>query len=49
MQVDAKVGGMIASTTHQYGSQYGNYESTLFGRDAEHGGISYTDATGYST
>ena len=31
VQVDAKVGGKIASTTHQYGSQYGNYESTLFG------------------
>ena len=46
VQVDAKVGGKIASTTHQYGSQYGNYESTLFGRDAEHGGIAYTDANG---
>ncbi len=43
IQVDAKVGGKIASTTHQYGSQYGNYESTLFGRDASHGGITYTD------
>ncbi len=46
VQVDAKVGGKIASTTHQYGSQYGNYESTLFGRDAAHGGIAYTDANG---
>ena len=46
VQVDAKVGGKIASTTHQYGSQYGNYESTLFGRDAAHGGISYVDANG---
>ncbi|MDB5276213.1 SusC/RagA family TonB-linked outer membrane protein [Ferruginibacter paludis] len=46
IQVDAKVGGKIASTTHQYGSEYGNYQSTLFGRDAEHGGIAYTDANG---
>ena len=46
VQVDAKVGGKIASTTHQYGSEYGNYESTLFGRDAEHGGVAYTDASG---
>ncbi|MES2892711.1 MAG: SusC/RagA family TonB-linked outer membrane protein [Bacteroidota bacterium] len=46
VQVDAKVGGKIASTTHQYGSQYGNYESTLFGRDAAHGGVSYVDAAG---
>jgi len=46
VQVDAKVGGKIASTTHQYGSQYGNYESTLFGRDAGHGGIAYVDANG---
>lgn len=46
LQVDAKVGGEIASTTHQYGSEYGNYESTLFGRDAAHGGVSYTDANG---
>ncbi len=46
VQVDAKVGGKIASTTHQYGSQYGNYESTLFGRDAAHGGVSYVDANG---
>ncbi len=46
VQVDAKVGGKIASTTHQYGSQYGNYESTLFGRDAEHGGIAYVDDNG---
>lgn len=46
VQVDAKIGGKIASTTHQYGSQYGNYKSTLFGRDAAHGGVAYTDATG---
>jgi len=43
VQVDAKVGGKIASTTHQYGSEYGNYKSTLFGRDAAHGGVAWTD------
>jgi len=46
VQVDAKVGGKIASTTHQYGAEYGNYKSTLFGRDTEHGGVTYKDATG---
>jgi len=46
VQLDAKVGGRIASTTHQYGSEYGNYESTLFGRDAEHGGVAYVDNNG---
>jgi len=46
LQVDGKFGGKIASTTHQYGSQYGNYESTLFGRDASTGGIAYVDDNG---
>jgi iron complex outermembrane receptor protein len=46
LQVDAKVGGLMASGTHQYGSQYGSFESTLFGRDAEHGGVSYVDDQG---
>jgi iron complex outermembrane receptor protein len=42
-QVDSKVGGLMASATHQYGSEFGSFESTLFGRDAAHGGVSYTD------
>ncbi|MFT3933350.1 MAG: SusC/RagA family TonB-linked outer membrane protein [Chitinophagaceae bacterium] len=46
VQVDAKVGGKIASTTQQYGAEYGNYKSTLFGRDTEHGGVTYKDASG---
>lgn len=46
VQVDAKVGGLMASGTHQYGSANGSLENSLFGRDAEHGGISYTDANG---
>lgn len=42
VQVDAKVGGMMASATHQYGSQYGSFEGTLFGRDLSRGGLEYT-------
>ena len=38
-QLDAKIGGMMASATHQYGSTYGSFESTLFGRSAEYGGL----------
>lgn len=47
-QVDSKVGGKMASATHQYGSEYGSFESTLFGRDAEHGGVAWTDDQGRS-
>lgn len=46
VQVDAKVGGLMASATHQYGSEFGSFESTLWGRDAEHGGIQWTDDNG---
>ena len=46
VQVDAKVGGLMASATHQYGSEYGSFESTLYGRDAAHGGVTWTDANG---
>ncbi len=46
IQVDAKVGGLMASATHQYGTNYGSFESTLFGRDTETGGVSYTDDQG---
>ncbi|MGN6436655.1 MAG: SusC/RagA family TonB-linked outer membrane protein [Agriterribacter sp.] len=42
VQVDAKIGGMMASATHQYGSQYGSFEGTLPGRDLSKGGIEYT-------
>ncbi len=48
VQVDAKVGGLMASATHQYGSEYGSFESTLYGRDAEHGGVAWTDDNGKS-
>lgn len=46
VQVDSKFGGLMASATHQYGVNYGSFESTLFGRDASHGGVEYNDANG---
>ncbi len=46
VQIDAKVGGVMASGTHQYGSSNGAFAFTLPGRDAAHGGIAYTDANG---
>jgi iron complex outermembrane recepter protein len=46
VQVDAKIGGNIASATHQYGASSGSLKSSLFGRDAEHGGVSYVDENG---
>lgn len=45
-QLDGKFGGMMASATHQYGSQYGSFKSTLFGRTKEYGGVAWTDAQG---
>jgi iron complex outermembrane recepter protein len=45
-QLDGKFGGMMASATHQYGSQYGSFKSTLFGRTKEYGGAAWTDAQG---
>jgi iron complex outermembrane receptor protein len=45
-QFDAKIGGKMASATHQYGSQYGSFESTLYGRTAESGGVAWTDPQG---
>lgn len=46
IQVDSKIGGLMASATHQYGSNTGAFKNSLFGRDAAHGGVSYTDAGG---
>ena len=46
VQVDAKIGGKMASATHQYGSEYGSFKSTLYGRDAAHGGVQWTDDNG---
>jgi iron complex outermembrane receptor protein len=38
-QIDSKIGGMMASATHQYGSNGGTIGSTVFGRSAEFGGL----------
>lgn len=45
-QIDSKIGGLMASATHQYGSTNGSLKSTLFGRDASTGGIEFIDAAG---
>ncbi|WP_293312029.1 SusC/RagA family TonB-linked outer membrane protein [Pedobacter sp. UBA5917] len=45
-QIDAKVGGLLASGTHQYGTNFGAFESTLFGRSADFGGLPRKDAQG---
>lgn len=40
--LDMRVGGLVASYTNKYGMAYGVTESSLRGRDSEHGGISWT-------
>ena len=45
-QIDAKIGGLMASGTHQYGSANGSFANSLFGRDEASGGVTYTDASG---
>jgi iron complex outermembrane receptor protein len=46
IQVDAKIGGLMASATHQYGSSNGSLKNSLFGRNAELGGVTYEDENG---
>ncbi|MCF0072300.1 SusC/RagA family TonB-linked outer membrane protein [Dyadobacter sp. CY261] len=46
VQADAKIGGLMSSATHQYGSSTGAFAFTLPGRNAELGGVAYTDADG---
>lgn len=46
LQIDSKIGGVMASSTHAYGSAFGSFKNSLFGRDAEHGGIAFTDEQG---
>lgn len=46
IQIDAKIGGLMASATHQYGSSNGSLKNSLFGRDTEHGGVDYVDDDG---
>lgn len=45
-QIDGKIGGLMASATHQYGSAAGSLANSLYGRDAASGGIAFTDANG---
>ncbi|MBD2752698.1 SusC/RagA family TonB-linked outer membrane protein [Spirosoma validum] len=45
-QLDSKIGGVMASATHAYGSAFGSLSNSLAGRDAENGGIAFTDAQG---
>ncbi|MGE9314334.1 SusC/RagA family TonB-linked outer membrane protein [Niabella sp. CJ426] len=40
--LDAKIGGDVWSSTYYYGSQYGSLTNTLFGRNSELGGLTYT-------
>ncbi len=42
MLFDARFGGDIASATYNYGRYSGALESSLFGRDTEHGGLPRT-------
>ena len=44
--VDFRVGGELMSGSYFYGTGRGKIKDTLFGRDAEHGGITYIDANG---
>ncbi|KIC95736.1 TonB-dependent receptor [Flavihumibacter solisilvae] len=46
VQIDAKVGGLLASATHQYGSANGSLKNSLYGRDLASGGKTYTDGNG---
>jgi iron complex outermembrane receptor protein len=46
IQVDSKVGGVMASATDQYGSETGNFKNSLPGRNAALGGIAFTDGSG---
>ncbi len=44
--VQARLGGDMFSASHQYGTGRGTVASTINGRDAEHGGIAWTDKEG---
>jgi TonB-linked SusC/RagA family outer membrane protein len=44
--IDASIGGSLFSGSAQTGYYAGVYAGTLPGRDAEHGGITFTDAKG---
>ena len=42
VQLDARFGGKVAIYGGHYGGAYGYLETSLYGRDPEHGGLSYT-------
>jgi len=42
VQVDSKVGGLMASATDQYGSETGSLKNSLYGRNAALGGAAFT-------
>ena len=47
--IDVKIGGDVSSYSGRYGAAYGLLQSTMYGRDAENGGITWTstkDGTG---
>lgn len=44
--VNVKMGGDIESQSYQWGTATGSLKSTVFGRDAEHGGITWTSSNG---
>jgi len=46
VQADAKIGGIMSSATHQYGSSTGSFAFTLPGRTTDLGGVTFTDAEG---
>lgn len=46
VQIDAKIGGLMASASHQYGSETGDFKNSLKGRNAASGGLTYTDGSG---
>jgi iron complex outermembrane recepter protein len=46
VQVDSKVGGLMASATDQYGSETGSLKNSLHGRNAALGGLAFTDGSG---
>jgi len=48
IQVDSKVGGLMASSTSQYGSETGVMKNSLPGRNAGLGGIAFTDGNNVS-
>jgi iron complex outermembrane receptor protein len=46
VQIDSKVGGLLASATDQYGSETGSLKNSLHGRNAALGGLAFTDGSG---